>query len=50
MRVLKEIDNQEINNLILAGTNKAFPEFVKINSLANKLTPEQESKMKCIEN
>ncbi len=48
MRILKELSLPDINNLILAGTNKAFPEFVKVNSIANQLTPEQQSKMKCI--
>jgi len=48
MRILKELSLPDINNLILAGTNKVFPEFVKVNSIANQLTEEQESKMKCI--
>jgi len=46
-RILKEIDNEAIDNIILADKTKTFPNFVKLNTMINNLTEEQKSKIIC---
>jgi len=48
VRILKEINNEDIERLVMVDTVKTFPDFLKLNSLVNGLTEEQKAKIICI--